>query len=263
MVRAAPYCRRRTTAWSCSVPCCTACSRTAAARRSPHEPALGQGNAARRARARLHRGRGPRARRPPRCLRRARLDRARRDARGGEGCSLPPTSRRSATGSRRSPSAHARGEWRVTLEEEDGQTALENRLTARSARPAHAIHLGRSRNDQVLAALRLYLRDAAGNLAQRRGHRRRRARGARRAAGRTSPCPATRTCSRRCRPASDSWARGFATEVRDDAEGLRADRSPHRPQSARLGRRLRHARACRCRARRRARGSGLRKCTSP
>ncbi|HET8691909.1 MAG TPA: lyase family protein, partial [Steroidobacteraceae bacterium] len=61
--------------------------------------------------------------------------------------------------------AHARGEWRVSLEEEDGQTALENRLTAVAGEAGARIHLGRSRNDQVLAALRLYLRDATEDLA--------------------------------------------------------------------------------------------------
>ena len=55
---------------------------------------------------------------------------------------------------------HARGEWRVTLDEEDGQTAIEGRLTARVGAVGGRIHLGRSRNDQVLTALRLYLRDA-------------------------------------------------------------------------------------------------------
>ena len=50
--------------------------------------------------------------------------------------------------------AHARGEWHVTLEHEDGQTALESLLTDRIGEAGARIHLGRSRNDQVLAALR-------------------------------------------------------------------------------------------------------------
>ena len=61
--------------------------------------------------------------------------------------------------------AHARGEWRVPLEQEDGQTALEARLTALVGQAGARIHLGRSRNDQVLAALRLYLRDVVADLA--------------------------------------------------------------------------------------------------
>jgi len=60
--------------------------------------------------------------------------------------------------------SHARGEWHIELAEEDGQTALERRLCTRLGAAGERIHLGRSRNDQVLAALRLYLRDAVGLL---------------------------------------------------------------------------------------------------
>ena len=60
--------------------------------------------------------------------------------------------------------SHARGEWRVTLEQEDGQTAIESLLTAKTGATGGRIHLGRSRNDQVLTALRLYLRDAVEDL---------------------------------------------------------------------------------------------------
>src|SRR5512134_557369 len=60
--------------------------------------------------------------------------------------------------------AHDRGEWRVTLELEDGQTALESLLTQKIGAVGGRIHLGRSRNDQVLTALRLYMRDAVEQL---------------------------------------------------------------------------------------------------
>ena len=60
---------------------------------------------------------------------------------------------------------HARGEWRIELEDEDGQTALERRLTARLGDAGARIHLERSRNDQVLTALRLYLHEVAQELA--------------------------------------------------------------------------------------------------
>jgi len=43
--------------------------------------------------------------------------------------------------------AHARGEWHVELADEDGQTALEKRLTARIGEAGGRVHLGRSRND--------------------------------------------------------------------------------------------------------------------
>src|SRR5580698_9876810 len=39
---------------------------------------------------------------------------------------------------------HARGEWRIELADEDGQTALEKRLAARIGAGAGRIHLGRS-----------------------------------------------------------------------------------------------------------------------
>src|ERR1022692_2046959 len=59
---------------------------------------------------------------------------------------------------------HAEGRWRITLEQEDCQTAIENLLTARVGAAGGRLHAGRSRNDQVLAALRLYLRDVAVSL---------------------------------------------------------------------------------------------------
>src|SRR5712675_3108802 len=49
---------------------------------------------------------------------------------------------------------HARGAWRVSLEQEDCQTAIENLLTVRIGAAGGRLHAGRSRNDQVLAALR-------------------------------------------------------------------------------------------------------------
>jgi len=61
----------------------------------------------------------------------------------------------------------ANGEWHIGLEDEDVHTALETRLTANIGAAGGRLHLGRSRNDQVLTALRLYLRDAAGDLAGR------------------------------------------------------------------------------------------------
>jgi len=59
---------------------------------------------------------------------------------------------------------HARGLWHIELQDEDGQTALERRLTDRIGPAGGRVHLGRSRNDQVLTALRLYLRDAVEEL---------------------------------------------------------------------------------------------------
>ncbi len=116
--------------------------------------------------------------------------------------------------------AHARGEWRVTLEQEDGQTAIESMLTQRLGATGARIHLGRSRNDQVLTALRLYLRDAVEQL--RTG-----AEGVADAlealaAGQGDVALPGYTHLQQAMPSSVAlWARGFAAELRDDAEGLR------------------------------------------
>jgi argininosuccinate lyase len=60
-----------------------------------------------------------------------------------------------------------KGEWQISLADEDVHTALESRLTADIGEAGGRLHLGRSRNDQVLTALRLYLRDVALDLADR------------------------------------------------------------------------------------------------
>jgi argininosuccinate lyase len=116
--------------------------------------------------------------------------------------------------------AHARGDWRITLEQEDGQTALEAELARRLGALAGRIHLGRSRNDQVLTALRLYLRDAVEEL-----------RAGADAVGAALHALAARhpgvalpgyTHMQQAMPSSVAlWAQGFAAEVHDDAEGLR------------------------------------------
>ena len=61
------------------------------------------------------------------------------------------------------------GNWQISLEDEDVHTALESRLTQSIGAAGARLHLGRSRNDQVLTALRLYLRDAADDLVGRVG----------------------------------------------------------------------------------------------
>jgi argininosuccinate lyase len=114
---------------------------------------------------------------------------------------------------------HALGKWRITLEQEDCQTAIENLLTARIGPVGGRLHAGRSRNDQVLAALRLYLREAAhaahagaiavaealDALAARQGE---------------VVLPGY-THMQQAMPSTVAlWALGFASEIRDDAEGL-------------------------------------------
>jgi argininosuccinate lyase len=116
---------------------------------------------------------------------------------------------------------HARGMWRITLEQEDCQTAIENLLTARVGAAGGRLHAGRSRNDQVLAALRLYLRDAADDLC----------RGATAVAEALDALAARHgamvlpgyTHMQQAMPSSVAWwAHGFAAEIRDDTEGLAA-----------------------------------------
>jgi len=62
---------------------------------------------------------------------------------------------------------HAAGNWHIRLEDEDAHTAIENRLTDRIGPTGGRVHLGRSRNDQVLTALRLYLLDAVDEVSAR------------------------------------------------------------------------------------------------
>ncbi len=115
--------------------------------------------------------------------------------------------------------AHARGDWRVKLEHEDGQTAIESLLTSMIGEAGGRVHLGRSRNDQVLTALRLYLLDVIDDLE------------AKTLAVATSLDElAARagdvvlpgyTHMQQAMPSSVAlWAGGFAAELRDDAAGI-------------------------------------------
>jgi argininosuccinate lyase len=125
---------------------------------------------------------------------------------------------------------HAHGAWRIELADEDGQSALERRLTERIGAAGARIHLGRSRNDQVLTAIRLYLREAVAALGS----------GAL-AVAEAFDALAVRehstalpgyTHQQQAMPSSvPLWAGGFAAELRDDAAGLaqvlrRIDKSP-------------------------------------
>jgi argininosuccinate lyase len=116
--------------------------------------------------------------------------------------------------------AHARGEWRVTLELEDGQTALETLLTRKIGEAGARLHAGRSRNDQVLTALRLYLRDAVEDLAEG-GRRVVEALESLAAEQGQIPLPGY-THMQQAMPSSvELWACGFAAEIEDDVDALR------------------------------------------
>lgn len=56
------------------------------------------------------------------------------------------------------------GRFVLTERDEDGHTAIEMRLQERLGDIGKKVHTGRSRNDQVLVAMRLYERDALGRL---------------------------------------------------------------------------------------------------
>lgn len=58
------------------------------------------------------------------------------------------------------------GDLTVTVEDEDCHTVIERELTQRLGEAGQKIHAGRSRNDQVLVALRLWLRDALAAVAE-------------------------------------------------------------------------------------------------
>ncbi len=112
-------------------------------------------------------------------------------------------------------------EWKITLQDEDCHTAIENRLVAMVGEPGRAIHLGRSRNDQVLAAMRLYLMDALEELAKcaeavassldkladREGD---------------FPMPGYTHLQRAMPTTLKDWAKAYASEFFDDAQGLRS-----------------------------------------
>lgn len=53
---------------------------------------------------------------------------------------------------------YEKGEFRLRQEDEDCHTAIENFLVAKVGEAGKRIHMGRSRNDQVLVAMRLYQR---------------------------------------------------------------------------------------------------------
>ncbi|MBT3271687.1 MAG: argininosuccinate lyase, partial [Spirochaetales bacterium] len=58
------------------------------------------------------------------------------------------------------------GGFEILREDEDCHTAIENRLTEKLGESGKKIHTGRSRNDQVLTALRIYEREFLLELAR-------------------------------------------------------------------------------------------------
>jgi argininosuccinate lyase len=64
---------------------------------------------------------------------------------------------------------HARGEFVLDARFEDGHSAIEAVLTDKLGDIGKRVHAGRSRNDQVLVALRLYMRDRLDKLVDHLG----------------------------------------------------------------------------------------------
>jgi argininosuccinate lyase len=61
---------------------------------------------------------------------------------------------------------HGHGQFRILPEQEDGHTAIEEFLTGRLGDTGKKVHTGRSRNDQVLTAIRLFEKFAIEELIQ-------------------------------------------------------------------------------------------------
>lgn len=116
---------------------------------------------------------------------------------------------------------HAEGTWSVEPADEDVHSAVDRRLTERIGEDGKRLHAGRSRNEQVATAVRLWLREAAAQtgeplaatiaaleqLESERG---------------TLPLPGY-THLRRAMPSTvGAWAAAHAAALRADAAELRA-----------------------------------------
>ncbi len=116
-------------------------------------------------------------------------------------------------------SEYEKGEFLIRREDEDGHTAIENRLVELCGEDGKRIHLGRSRNDQVLTVMRLWMRQylfeavkTAGALAGALLELADRHKG--------TPMPG-RTHMQPAMPSSVGlWAGGFAELILDDLRGL-------------------------------------------
>jgi argininosuccinate lyase len=142
-------------------------------------------------------------------------------------------------GDRAGLEAHRRrareGLWRIELSDEDGQTALEKRLTAadrRGRRTRASRSLAETTRCSPRSAL---LRDAVGRARFRRASRGR-ALDRLAARDRNGTLPGY-THMQQAMPSSVAlWAGGFAAELRDDAKVVLAVAAPREQEPARFGR---------------------------
>ena len=116
---------------------------------------------------------------------------------------------------------HTRGEFRILREEEDVHTAVENDLCRALGDLGKKLHTARSRNDQVILDLRLYMRD---RLLAAAGHTCNLAQTLLDFAGKYENVPVVgRTHTQPAMPASMGlWAAALAESLLDDVELLRA-----------------------------------------
>jgi len=111
------------------------------------------------------------------------------------------------------------GKFKISISDEDAHTSIENRLVELAGEDGKRIHLGRSRNDQILTAMRIWMRDYQLNMVPKVAvlvqcliefalrHR-------------FIPMPG-RTHMQPAMPSSVGlWAGGFAELLLDDLEGL-------------------------------------------
>ena len=126
-----------------------------------------------------------------------------------------------AAGLRQILKEHKAGNFPITRSDEDGHTAIENRLVELAGEAGKKIHTGRSRNDQVVTALRVYARSKTLQLIREGGiltqslltlagkHK-------------NTPMPG-RTHMQIAMPSSVGlWAAGFAEEMVDSLQLLSA-----------------------------------------
>jgi argininosuccinate lyase len=117
----------------------------------------------------------------------------------------------------------ADGAWQIRLEDEDVHTALESRLTELIGAAGGRLHLGRSRNDQVLTALRLYALDATDEVSRSVSGLLQALTDVSARQGET-PLPGY-THMQHAMPSSVAlWSQGFVEAFEDDAIGLQSVR---------------------------------------
>lgn len=115
----------------------------------------------------------------------------------------------------------ARGDFVLDARYEDGHTAIEARLTERLGDLGRRVHAGRSRNDQVQTALRLYMKDALVHL---RGASARAGDAclSRAREGEALPMPGYTHLQRAVPSSVGLWMAAFAEAFADDADAARA-----------------------------------------